>query len=132
MEQCTGDVKPDGDGLTFVLRSTNEKRMKRRFPDYMNYAVSLGLTTVVDHACCDWLGAHPERDLITRRYLRHDRRLTRDALARLLEADGSSEDPDEAQQAHDDEEAAIEKPVRLNDQRMVCGARPPTAACAVS
>ncbi len=32
--------------------------MKRRFPDYMNYAVSLGLTTVVDHACCDWLGAH--------------------------------------------------------------------------
>ncbi len=53
-----GDVKPDGDGLTFVLRSTNAERMKRRFPDYMNYAVSLGLTTVVDHACCDWLGAH--------------------------------------------------------------------------
>jgi len=24
----------------------------------MSYAVSLGLTTVVDHACCDWLGAH--------------------------------------------------------------------------
>ena len=66
----------------------------------------------------DWLGAHPERELITRRYLRHDRRLTRDALARLIEADGSVEDPDEAQQAHDDEEAAIEKPVRLNDQRM--------------
>ena len=66
----------------------------------------------------DWLGAHPERELITRRSLRHDRRLTRDALARLIEADGSVEDPDEAQQAHDDEEAAIEKPVRLNDQRM--------------
>ncbi len=32
--------------------------MKRRFPDYMTYAISLGLTTVVDHACCDWLGAH--------------------------------------------------------------------------
>ena len=53
-----GDVAPDGAGLTFVLRSTNEERMKRRFPDYMSYAVSLGLTTVVDHACCDWLGAH--------------------------------------------------------------------------
>jgi 3' terminal RNA ribose 2'-O-methyltransferase Hen1 len=66
----------------------------------------------------DWLGAHPERDLITRRYLRHDRRLTRDALARLIEADGSLEDPDEAQQAHDAEEAEIEKPVRLNEQRM--------------
>jgi predicted amidohydrolase YtcJ len=53
-----GDVKPDGDGLTFVLRSATLERMKRRFPDYMAYAVSLGLTTVVDHACCDWLGAH--------------------------------------------------------------------------
>jgi predicted amidohydrolase YtcJ len=53
-----GDVAPDGNGLTLVLRSANEERMKRRFPDYMRYAVSLGLTTVVDHACCDWLGAH--------------------------------------------------------------------------
>ena len=53
-----GDVATDGAGLTYVLRSTNEARMKRRFPDYMKYAVSLGLTTVVDKACCDWLGAH--------------------------------------------------------------------------
>lgn len=53
-----GDVATDGAGLTFVLRSANEARMKRRFPDYMRYAVSLGLTTVVDQACCDWLGAH--------------------------------------------------------------------------
>jgi predicted amidohydrolase YtcJ len=53
-----GNIATDGAGLTFVLRSTNEERMKRRFPDYMRYAVSLGLTTVVDQACCDWLGAH--------------------------------------------------------------------------
>ena len=53
-----GDVAPDGAGLTFVIRSASEERMKRRFPDYMNYATSLGLTTVVDHACCDFLGAH--------------------------------------------------------------------------
>ena len=53
----TGDVAPDGAGLTFVLRSTNVERMKRRFPDYKTYAISLGLTTVVDHACCPWLGA---------------------------------------------------------------------------
>ena len=66
----------------------------------------------------DWLSAHPERELITHRYLRHDRRLTRDALARLIEADDSTEDADESQQTHDDEEASIEKPVRLNDQRM--------------
>ncbi len=54
----SGDVATDGRGLTFVLRSTSEARMRRRFPDYMQYAVSLGLTSVVDHACCDWLGAH--------------------------------------------------------------------------
>ncbi|HET7131234.1 MAG TPA: amidohydrolase family protein, partial [Gammaproteobacteria bacterium] len=53
-----GDVSPDGAGLTFILRSTNEARMRRRFNDYMAYALSLGLTTVVDHACCDFLGAH--------------------------------------------------------------------------
>jgi predicted amidohydrolase YtcJ len=53
-----GNVAPDGAGLTFVLRSRTDERMKRRFPDYVNYALSLGLTTVVDHACCDWLGAH--------------------------------------------------------------------------
>ena len=53
-----GDVATDGAGLTYVLRSANDARMRRRFPDYLNYAVSLGLTTVVDQACCDWLGAH--------------------------------------------------------------------------
>ena len=54
----SGNVAPGGDALTFVLRSRTDERMKRRFPDYMAYATSLGLTTVVDQACCDWLGAH--------------------------------------------------------------------------
>ena len=53
-----GRVPPGGAALTFVLRSRTDERMKRRFPDYMAYATSLGLTTVVDQACCDWLGAH--------------------------------------------------------------------------
>jgi len=57
-----GDVATDGNGLTYVLRSANEARMKRRFPDYIRYALSVGLTTVVDHACCDWLGAHLTAD----------------------------------------------------------------------
>ena len=34
-----------------------------------------------------WLAAHPERETITARYLRYDRRLTRDALARLADED---------------------------------------------
>jgi 3' terminal RNA ribose 2'-O-methyltransferase Hen1 len=66
----------------------------------------------------DWLVGHPERALITRRYLRHDRQLTSDAIARLVAADDSSADPDEIAEAHDVEEAEVERPVRLNDQRL--------------
>jgi 3' terminal RNA ribose 2'-O-methyltransferase Hen1 len=63
-----------------------------------------------------WLAAHPERELIARRYLRHDRRLTTDALARLL-ADEPG-DPDELGAVHDEEEAIVEKPISLNEQRL--------------
>jgi 3' terminal RNA ribose 2'-O-methyltransferase Hen1 len=66
----------------------------------------------------DWLADHPERELITSRYLRHDRRLTNDALARLVTADDSAADPDAEAEAGDAEEAAVEQPVRLNDQRI--------------
>jgi 3' terminal RNA ribose 2'-O-methyltransferase Hen1 len=64
----------------------------------------------------EWLAGHPERDLITRRYLRHDRRLVRDALARLDDED-SPDDPDQAGSIHDAEEGAVEKPISLNEQR---------------
>jgi 3' terminal RNA ribose 2'-O-methyltransferase Hen1 len=66
----------------------------------------------------EWLATHPERELITRRYLRHDRRLADEALARLIAADDSTGDPDDTAEAHDLEEAEVERPVRLNDQRM--------------
>lgn len=59
-----------------------------------------------------WLAAHPERELITRRYLRF-RQFTRPALDRLS-ADDPVPDDEEGQSAED----AIERPVRLNDQRM--------------
>ena len=61
----------------------------------------------------EWLAAHPRRELITRRYLRHDRRLTRDALSRLAAADDSPDDPDATQVAEDAEEAAVEERVSL-------------------
>ena len=68
----------------------------------------------------EWLAQHPERELIARRYLRHDRRLTRDALARLVEADDSVADPDADLAAGDAEEAAVEaaKAPTLNEQRL--------------
>jgi hypothetical protein len=53
-----------------------------------------------------WLAAHSERELIAHRYLRHDRRLTRDALARLMEED-VQDDPDEVEAGHDAEEATV-------------------------
>lgn len=63
-----------------------------------------------------WLASHPDKELIARRYLRHDKRLTNDALARLLDDD--VEELDEAQATHDEEEAVVEKPISLNEQRL--------------
>lgn len=62
----------------------------------------------------DWLAAHPERTLISRRYLRFGS-LARDALARL--ADGS-DDPDERDERLDAGEHGLERPLSLNDQRL--------------
>ena len=64
----------------------------------------------------EWLAAHPDKELIAHRYLRHDRRLTTDALARLLADD--VEDPDEVEAAHDAEEEVVEQPLSLNQQRL--------------
>jgi 3' terminal RNA ribose 2'-O-methyltransferase Hen1 len=63
-----------------------------------------------------WLAAHPERELIAARYLRHDRQLTRNALARLADEDAS--DPEGAGAAHAQEEQKIEAPLRLWEQRI--------------
>jgi 3' terminal RNA ribose 2'-O-methyltransferase Hen1 len=65
-----------------------------------------------------WLTTHPQRELITRRYLRHDATLTRSALAQLMAADNSPDDPDATQERNNEAEAALEKPARLNDLRM--------------
>lgn len=54
-----------------------------------------------------WLTGHPIREEITRRYLKRQHHLTRAALAQLTE----EADPDDA-------EAAVEKPISLNQQRL--------------
>ncbi|MGH7139262.1 MAG: 3' terminal RNA ribose 2'-O-methyltransferase Hen1, partial [Pirellulales bacterium] len=62
-----------------------------------------------------WLAGHPEKEQISRRYLRHRSSLYREALARLID--------EESTENADDEEAAcgleeqLERPVSLNDQR---------------
>jgi 3' terminal RNA ribose 2'-O-methyltransferase Hen1 len=63
-----------------------------------------------------WLRDHPESELITRRYLRHQPRLAGEALVRLLEEDQA--DPDADVQLHDQEEERVERRIRLGEQRM--------------
>jgi 3' terminal RNA ribose 2'-O-methyltransferase Hen1 len=63
-----------------------------------------------------WLATHPDRELIARRYLRHDRQLTRTALAQLTADEGG--DPDRADQENDAAEEAAERKVGLHEQRI--------------
>lgn len=63
-----------------------------------------------------WLATHPLREQIASRYLRHQTRLTRQALRRLLEEDQA--DPDQVQQEHAAEEEQAEKKIHLHEARM--------------
>ncbi len=63
-----------------------------------------------------WLATHPEREVITRRYLKHRRDLVSDALVRLTDEDDP--DPDRREQLHAQEEAQIEERLSLNEQRL--------------
>lgn len=64
----------------------------------------------------DWLAAHPDRDLVVRRYLGRRTTLARAALARLAELDDS---PEASLEADPDDEHAVPEPTRvpLNTQR---------------
>ena len=79
-----------------------------------------------------WLGAHPERETITRRYLKHRHSLVRDAIARLV----TDEEPDDAESTpatRDAEEGVLERPMSLNEQRLatVLGALRASGAASV-
>jgi 3' terminal RNA ribose 2'-O-methyltransferase Hen1 len=63
-----------------------------------------------------WLAAHPAHELITNRYLKRQRHLTREALARLSADDAP--DPDATEEQHAAEEATVETPLRLNEERI--------------
>ncbi len=60
-----------------------------------------------------WLGAHPDRNLIVRRYLKQQARLYHPALAQLEEAAPVVEDPDEPAR-----EEQLEERISLRDQRL--------------
>jgi 3' terminal RNA ribose 2'-O-methyltransferase Hen1 len=62
-----------------------------------------------------WLAQHPEKEQITRRYLKNRLSLVREALARLVEEE-TPEIADEQPKAQQQEDA-LEKPMSLNEQR---------------
>ncbi len=77
-----------------------------------------------------WLANHPEKEEITRRYLKYQPSLFRLALARLVEEEEPAE-TDEGDQPKDKAEDVLEKPISLNEQRLgavvaslrACGAK---------
>ncbi|MEM7221935.1 MAG: 3' terminal RNA ribose 2'-O-methyltransferase Hen1 [Pseudomonadota bacterium] len=63
-----------------------------------------------------WLEEHPEKDLITKRYLRYNPSLTRAALSVLAERVAPAEP--EVLEALDKPEEELEKPLKLNELRL--------------
>lgn len=62
-----------------------------------------------------WLATHPEKEQITRRYLRHQSTLYREALARLIEEERIDDADDEPVTLGPEE--SLEQAVSLNEQR---------------
>ncbi len=85
--------------------------------DAKHYWVTADEVDKLIRAGTGWLASHPEKDLITRRYLAHRRELTRSALARLAEVDDASEEElDNATEASTDVGTGV-SPVPLHELR---------------
>jgi 3' terminal RNA ribose 2'-O-methyltransferase Hen1 len=67
----------------------------------------------------DWLPAHPDRELIARRYLKHGRRLTRMAIERFAELDGLAlSEESKAEATLEPDPISQDRAVRLHDARL--------------
>lgn len=109
-----------GDSPYLDLRLTGELRLADALnhlyvllpvlDDAKHYWVSTEEVDKLIRAGGDWLARHPEKELITRRYLSHQKKLTRSALARLAEADDT--EPEELDNAVTDEEGTEDEPAK--------------------
>ena len=63
-----------------------------------------------------WLASHPEREEIANRYLRHQRRLVRETMARLVADEDPDPDTTEEEQTLDEE--SLEGKISLGEQRI--------------
>jgi 3' terminal RNA ribose 2'-O-methyltransferase Hen1 len=115
-----------GDSELVSLRLTGEQRVRHLLEhlfvllpvldDDKHYWVGADEVAKLLRRGGPWLAAHPEHDLIARRYLRHDQRLTRDALAALFADEGG--DPDRSDEQDDAREESVERPVSLHTRRL--------------
>ncbi|MDX6333329.1 MAG: hypothetical protein QOG05_669 [Streptosporangiaceae bacterium] len=78
--------------------------------DSKHYWVDTGEIDKLLRAGGDWLAAHPERDLITHRYLAHQRTLAATAVARLAEVDDTEPEALDNAVPETPDEAAIAAP----------------------
>lgn len=119
-----------GDSPYVDLRLTGEVRLADALnhlyvalpvlDDDKHYWVSPDEVDKLVRAGSGWLTDHPDKALITRRYLAHNSGLTSSALARLAEVDdAAAEDLDNAVEAADVAEVGAEpdRPVPLAEQR---------------
>jgi 3' terminal RNA ribose 2'-O-methyltransferase Hen1 len=116
-----------GDSPYLDLRLTGELRLADALnhlyvllpvlDDAKHYWVSTEEVDKLIRAGGDWLAGHPEKELITRRYLLHQKKLTRSALARLAEADDT--EPEELDNAVTDEENEPTKPLAVQRREAI-------------
>ncbi len=116
-----------GDSPYLDLRLTGELRLADALnhlyvllpalDDAKHYWVSTEEVDKLIRAGGDWLAGHPEKDLITRRYLSHQRKLTRSALARLAEADDT--DPAELDNAVTEDDDDKDKPLAVQRREAI-------------
>jgi 3' terminal RNA ribose 2'-O-methyltransferase Hen1 len=83
--------------------------------DAKHYWVSNDEVDKLVRAGIGWLSTHPDRDLITRRYLAHQRDLVTTAVGRLAEVDDT--EPDALDNAVPDDAAMPERPLPLVEHR---------------
>ncbi len=79
--------------------------------DAKHYWVSTEEVDKLIRAGGDWLAGHPAKELISRRYLSHQRKLTASALARLADADDTEPEELDNAVAEADHEEKKEQPL---------------------
>jgi 3' terminal RNA ribose 2'-O-methyltransferase Hen1 len=89
--------------------------------DDKHYWVTRDEIDKLEEAAGEWLATHPERDMIVRRYLRHQGGLAREAIARLLDEDGAGADQALEEPAAGSEEPAApgEEPAASREHRLL-------------